>query len=40
MHGQTRIPDSETRKRHVYNMQAVCQQLEMLIIAIDGLITY
>jgi hypothetical protein len=39
MHGQARIPDSETRQRHARNVQAACQQLETFTIALDDLIT-
>jgi hypothetical protein len=39
MHGQARIPDSETRQRHAHNVQAACQKLERFTIALDDLIT-
>jgi hypothetical protein len=38
MHGQPRMPDLETRQRHVRNVQAACEQLEMFTTALDDLI--
>ncbi|NJK73107.1 MAG: hypothetical protein HC849_04770 [Oscillatoriales cyanobacterium RU_3_3] len=38
MNQQPRIPDAETRKRHVEKMRAVCRQLDALTLNLDELI--
>jgi hypothetical protein len=39
MNRQANIPDSETRQRHVRNVQFACQELQAFTVALDDLIT-
>jgi hypothetical protein len=39
MNREAKIPDLETRQRHVTNTQAACKKLEAFTLALDDLIT-
>jgi hypothetical protein len=38
MNREVKIPDLETRQRHVANTQAACKKLEAFTLALDDLI--
>jgi hypothetical protein len=38
MNRKAKIPDLETRQRHVINAQAACKKLETFTVALDDLI--
>jgi hypothetical protein len=38
MNREAKIPDLETRQRHVTNTQAACKKLEAFTLALDDLI--
>jgi hypothetical protein len=38
INNEAKIPDLETRQRHVTNTQAACQKLEAFTLALDDLI--